>query len=101
MTSTVFATAPAGVLGSGSFDVRPYSCVAVPPALLGATTGVSTLVQVSGLPVSVPVTGMPARFRAAAAEAIGAPTAFRQHTDLITPNDGTTLGIHPPGRPQS
>ena len=103
MTSTSFAFAPAGVLGSGSADVRPYSCAAVPSALLGGQVGVAAVVKGSGLPVSVPATGMPARFRGWATEATGARTTVgvRQHIDLITQNDGTTLGIHSPRRPQS
>jgi hypothetical protein len=102
MSSTSFAFAPAGVLGSGSVDVRPYSCAAVPSAPLGAPVGVAAVVKGSGLPVSAPATGMPARFRGWATEATGAP-AFdvRQHDDLITQNDGTTLGNHSPGRPKS
>jgi len=103
VTSTPFAFAPAGVLGSGSLDVRPYSCAAVPSALLGAPVGVAAVVKGSGLPVSAPATGMPARFRGWATEATGAPSTFdvRQHNDLITQNDGTTLGNHSPGRPKS
>ena len=103
MSRTSFAFAPAGVLGSGNADVRPYSCAAVPSALLGGQVGVVAVVKGSGLPVSAPATGMPARFRGWATEATGAPTGFdvRQHIDLITQNDGTTLGNHSPGRPKS
>ena len=45
MTSTLFAFAPAGVLGSGSADVRPYSCAAAPSALLGGPVGVAAVVK--------------------------------------------------------
>jgi hypothetical protein len=102
MASTWFAIAPAGVLGSGSADVRPYACAAVPSALLGAPVGVAAAVKGSGLPVSAPTTGMPARFRGWVIEATGTPASdVRQHDDLITQNDGTTFGNHSPGRPTS
>jgi hypothetical protein len=103
MTSTLFAFAPAGVLGSGSADARPQACAAASAALLGGPVGVPAVVKGSGLPVSVPATGMPARFRGWATEATGVPTAYdvRQHIDLIAQNDGTTLGIHPRGRSTS
>jgi hypothetical protein len=99
MTSTLFTFAPAGVLGSGSVDARPYAYA----ALLPMTTGVVAGVDGTGLPVSVPVTATPPQFRGRVAEATSALAAsgVRQHTDLIAQNDGTTLGNHSPGRPQS
>jgi hypothetical protein len=99
MTSTWFASAPAGVLGSGSADARPYACTAVRPALL------PPVAVVEG--TRVPVASM-GRRRAAevlagfegAIQATALPTA-QQH-DPISNNDGTTpLGIQPRGRSTS
>jgi len=98
MLSSTFAFAPAGVLGSGSADARPYACAAVLPS------GVP--VAVAGA-IRVPVAGM-ARRRGAvdlaglwgAIDTTGLPTP-KQH-DPNTQNDGTTpLGIHPRGRSTS
>jgi hypothetical protein len=98
VTSTLFAFAPAGVLGSGSADARPLACTAVRPSLLPPVgvvegtrvpfaamgrrrgeevlAGVGTTVQATALPIT-------------------------QH-DPISKNDGTTpLGTHPRGRSTS
>jgi hypothetical protein len=121
MISTVFAYAPAGVLGSGSADARPYVSATALPALLAAGaadrgTGVPAAARrVSVAPAdqgtSVPAAArcvavaleMAPRFRGRVAGTTGVPSApaIRRHTDLITQNDGTTLGIQPPRRPQS
>jgi hypothetical protein len=99
MLSSTFSLAPAGVLGSGSVDARPYACVAVRPSLL-PTVGV-----VEGIRVPSAVMG---RRRGADLPAGIAPTfgatalsTTEQH-DPIAHNDGTTpLGIHPRGRSTS
>jgi hypothetical protein len=99
VTSTLFAFAPAGVLGSGSADARPLACTAVRPSLL-PPVGV-----VEG--TRVPFVAM-ARLRGAEAFA-GVGTAVQATTasiasqhDPIGKNDGTTpLGIHPRGRSTS
>jgi hypothetical protein len=99
MTSTLFAFAPAGVLGSGSADARPYACTAVRPSLL-PPVGV---VEGTGVPFAAT-----ARRRGAelvtgvgiAVQATTLPVASMQ--DPISKNDGTTpLGIHPRGRSTS
>jgi len=92
----MFATAPAGVFGTGSVDARPYACVAVRPSLTAPVAGVQG--------TRVPAAGM-ARRRSADLTGIGFPAALvtttEQH-DPIGTNDGTTpLGIHSPGRPTS
>lgn len=99
MLSNTSAFAPAGVLGSGSADARPYACAAVLPSLV-PVAGV-----VEG--TRVPVAGMAKRRGAVdlagfwgAIDATGLPTPT-QH-DPNTQNDGTTpLGIHPRGRSTS
>ena len=99
MISTLSAFAPAGVLGSGSADARPYACAVVRPSLL------PPVAVVDG--TRVPAAGMARRrgegdlagFRAAF-QATALPIAD-QH-DPITKHDGTTpLGIHPRGRSTS
>jgi hypothetical protein len=104
MTKTMWTFIPAGVLGSGSVDVRPYPGVVVCPT-----------------PVAVQGTGLPAVGVVADAQTTGADVArlrsltgsvavqarthepaTQQYIDQkFAQNDGTTLGIHSPGRPQS
>jgi len=99
--STTFSFAPAGVLGSGSADARPYACAAVPSLKAPVAVLEGTRVPVAGL-----LNGM-ARRRAeealagfgTAIDATDLPIA-PQH-DPINQNDGTTLGIHPRGRSTS
>ena len=88
MIDTTFACAPAGVLGSGSVDVRPNGWSALRPSLVAPVSAV----QGTG----VPFAGM-ARVRTAV------PTATKQHIELDpnAQNDGTTLGNHSSGRPAS
>jgi hypothetical protein len=99
MLSTTFAFAPAGVLGSGSADARPYACAAVRPSL------VAPVAVAEG--TRVPVAGMARRRAEEALAGFGAPInttdlpITKQH-DPINQNDGTTpLGIHPRGRSTS
>jgi hypothetical protein len=99
MLSSTFSLAPAGVLGSGSVDARPYACAAVRPSLL-PTVGV-----VEGIRVPSAVMGRPrgADLLAGIAPTFGttALSTTEQH-DPIAQNDGTTpLGIHPRGRSTS
>ena len=104
MTTTTWTFAPAGVLGSGSVDVRPYPGVVVCPT--------PDAVRGTGLPA----VGFAADARAHRRRRRPAPFAerFRRrpgpHPQPATQryidqkfaqNDGTTLGIHSPGRPQS
>ena len=110
MTKTTWMFAPAGVLGQGIADVRPYPGVVVCPT-----------------PVAAQGTGLPSGgFSAEVRGAVGDDTALlrpltgavavlaRTHEPVAqkfaaqkfidqqsTQNDGTTLGIHSPGRPQS
>jgi hypothetical protein len=98
MRNNVFTTVPAGVLGTGRVDARPYSCTAVRPSLLGAVAAApGTRVPAPGLLVAD--AGMSPIFRgwtgAGTAPAIGT-----KHDQIQ--NDGTTpLGNHSPGRPLS
>ena len=100
MLSTTFALAPAGVIGSGPVDARPYACTAVRPSLL------PTVAVVGG--TRVPAAGMVRRRNAeglAGFEGVITATALptvKQHDPISTKNDGTTpLGIHPRGRSTS
>ena len=92
MTKTMWTSVPAGVLGQGAADVRPYPGVVVcptPPAFQG--TGLRAV---------------GARFRArtdavAVLTRTHAPATSQSIAQNFIQNDGTTLGIHTPGRPQS
>jgi hypothetical protein len=105
MTKTTWTFAPAGVLGQGSADARPYAGVVVCPT--------PAAVQGTGLPAggfAAEVRGVfgadTARLRAlhssvAVLARTDAPAAQKFIAQQSTQNDGTTLGIHSPGRPQS
>ncbi len=108
MTTTTWTFAPAGVLGQGSLDVRPYPGVVVCPTP-GAVRG-------SGLPAggfAAEVRGTTgddtARLRplsGSAAALTREPVAARSTAQKFidrqsTQHDDTTLGIHSPGRPRS
>ena len=103
MTKTTWTFAPAGVLGSGSVDVRPYPGVVVCPTPVAVRgTGLPTV----GFAADVRTGGDVARLRslngAAAVLASTHEPATAQFIDQkFAQNDGTTLGIHTPGRPQS
>ena len=98
MSINAFAFAPAGVLGSGSVDVRPHGCVAVRPSLLGVGAGV----QGTGVPFAAMARSRDAEVLAGVWGAVQATAlSIASQHDPITKNDGTTLGIHSPGRPQS
>ena len=104
MTKTMWTFAPAGVLGSGSVDVRPYPGVVVCPTP-DAVRG--TGLPVVGLAADARVPGADAaRLRSlngsVAVQARTHEPATQQYIDQkFAQNDGTTLGIHSPGRPQS
>jgi hypothetical protein len=93
MLSTSWTT-PAGFVGLGSADVRPYGCAALRPDL----GGIGVPVQGTRVPAAalrhrgtgLPTTGMPA-----AKQLVSTPQ-FVQFQ-----NDGTTLGSHPSRRPLS
>jgi hypothetical protein len=92
--SNVLTLAPAGVLGSGSADARPYACDAVRPA----PVGVIAAVRGTGLPAAV----LPTPTKRFAGTGIGTALPTCMEHLAITQNDGTTpLGDHSSGRPLS
>lgn len=105
MTKTMWTFAPAGVLGQGSVDVRPYPGVVVCPTAPAAR---GTGLPIGGFATEVrgatgdeiarlrPLTGSVAVLARAQA-----PIAQNVIAQQSTQNDDTTLGIHFPGRPQS
>lgn len=104
MTKITWTSAAAGVPGQGVAGVRPYAGVVVCP------TGEPA--QGTGLPIggfAGEVRGTTrdgfARLRpltsVAALERASAPAAQNGTAQQSTKNDGTTLGIQSPGRPQS
>ncbi|SFL67749.1 hypothetical protein [Geodermatophilus ruber] len=92
MISTLPMFAPAGVSGPGRLPARPVACAAEQTvaqrlrALVAAPAGVSAIAFTGG---RVGGTAVPAASRRGGA------------LKRITPNHGTTLGIHSPGRPLS
>lgn len=87
MISTTWTNAPAGFLGLGSTDVRPYSGVVVCPT--------AAPVRGTALPAAG-VGGAVVRLR---------PATERNAIDPITTHNSmttfTTLGLQSPGRPPS
>ena len=96
VTGVTPTCAPAGFLGLGSADARPYAAVgaAVRPDLDRRRAAVQGI----GLPTGGVVPATPLDGTAAVATA---PLAHRTGTKNFAQNDGTTLGIHSSRRPQS
>jgi hypothetical protein len=108
MTTTTWMFAPAGVLGQGSVDVRPYPGVVVcPTSAAGHGTGLPAggfAAEVRGLTGDDTARLRPlSRSVAVLTREPLAPrfTAEKFIDRQSTQNDVTTLGIHSPGRPQS
>ena len=107
MTTTTWTLVPAGVLDQGTADVRPYP-VARPMLEPVKGTGLPAVVFAGHARTA---RGDVARLRAlhgpvAVPASTDAPAAQKFSADIFaaqqsTQNDGTTLGIQPPGRPQS
>jgi hypothetical protein len=99
VNSTMWTDAPAGFSGPGSTGTSPYAC----PSVVAGGTGVLMA------PVAAPVhgTGLPAaRLRPVDEIGTALGSAFQRAvigTEPVTTtkNIGTTLGLQPPGRPQS
>jgi len=103
--STTWTDAPAGFSGTGRTGMSPYAC----PSVVDGGARIVTA------PVAAPVmgTGLPVATRLRQIDERGvAHESFLQALDVASPmspiadkndidNNGTTLGIHPPGRPQS
>ena len=101
MTDSRFALAPAGVSALGGLDVRPAGCVTVRTARPRyAVVRSMTPFDLTGTALAAPTapfsgTGLPVAGQFGTGVAgTDAPT-----TDISTQRH--TLGIHPPGRPQS
>jgi hypothetical protein len=90
MISTTWTTAPAGVSGTGSLVARAADCVGEQSsARLRALPSVASVFAMAPTGGRLDGTAVPAVHQHGAAQ------------KRITPNDGTTLGIHSPGRPLS
>jgi hypothetical protein len=107
VNSTTWTDAPAGFSGPGRIGMPRYSC----PSVVGGTgvviAPVAAPIQGSGLSVAARLRPIDERgviqesfFQQAPAVAGAAPLSATTHKFGID-NNGTTLGIHPPGRPQS
>ncbi len=105
MISTTWTDAPAGFSGTGRTGMSPYACRSVvdggAPVLMAP---VAALIQGTGLPVATRLRQIDERGVAhesfLQALAVASPMSPIADTTDID-NNGTTLGIHPPGRPQS
>ncbi len=105
MISTTWTDAPAGFSGPGRLGMSPNSCLSVVDG--GARIVMAPIaapVQGTGLPVAARLRPIDepgvARESFLQALAVASPvTTGADKTDID--NNGTTLGIHPPGRPQS
>ena len=100
MTTTTWTSAPAGVLGRGIADVRPYpGVVACPPVEPARGTGLPiggfAAAAGDGIARLRPLASLAAPVRTSA------PAAQKFIAQQSTQNDDTPLGIHSPGRPQS
>jgi hypothetical protein len=105
MIDTTMTAVPTGLPGTGRADVR--ACATPAGRLLGYGSALPSGTDVArrrapeAFTAPFQGTGLPVAVRT---ERSVAPTVLQPapiaHTDVPTPN-GTTLGIHSPGRPQS
>lgn len=102
MISTTWTDAPAGFSGPGRLGMPGYSCPSVVAGTGVVIAPVAAPIQGSGLSVAARLRPIDERgvtrksfLQQAPAVAGAAPLS------ATTDNNGTTLGIHPPGRPQS
>ena len=107
MISTTWTDAPAGFSGPGRTGMSPYSCSVVVGGARIVIAPVAAPVRGTGLPVAARLRPIDERgvtqesfLQQAPAVAGAAPLSATTHKNG-TDNNGTTLGIHPPGRPQS
>ena len=103
MISTTWTDAPAGFSGPGRTGMSPYSCSVVGGGARVVIAPVAAPVRGTGLPVAARL--RPIDERGVAHESflqalVASPLTTSADTNDID-NNGTTLGIHPPGRPQS
>ena len=104
MISTTWTDAPAGFPGTGRTGMSPYACPSVVDG--GARivmAPVAAPIQGTGLPVATRLRQIDERGVAHESflqALVASPLNVTTSTTYID-NNGTTLGIHPPGRPQS
>jgi hypothetical protein len=100
--STMWTDAPAGFSGPGSLGMSPHTC---PSVVAGGA-----VVRMAPLAAPIQGTGLPmaARLRPIDERGVAQESFFEKAiavTGLVpqstTTDNSTTLGIHPPGRPQS
>jgi len=99
MTTTTWMSVPAGALGTGSADARPFGDLAVraaarPPVAVRQGTGLPTA-RLRGFgygPVENRVDGL---------AVLGSAPTGTPRGEFIAQHDGTTLGFHTSSRPLS
>ena len=94
MTSMTWTAAPAGSLGLGGSDVRADACAHAPSTLPPSALAPSGFALFG-------TAGADARLRPVAVHVVPAERQPRIAPTYFAQNDGTTLGIHSSGRPQS
>jgi hypothetical protein len=95
MTKNMWMSVPAGALGKGGADARPYGDLVVraaaqPPFAVRQGTGLP-IARLRGLDLGVAVGGT----------AVTGSTPCTPRGEFIAQHDGTTLGFHPSSRPLS
>lgn len=100
MISMTWTDAPAGFSASGGVAVRPAVCRTVAEGARIVVAPIAAQVQGSGVPAAI-------RLRAIDERGVAHPSYLKDLARIAplsgttTENNGTILGIHPPGRPQS
>ncbi|WP_147252077.1 hypothetical protein [Blastococcus sp. TF02-09] len=106
MISTTWTDAPAGFSGPGRTGMSPYACSSVVDGGVARTVMAPAAAPLWGTGVPVAARLRPIEKRGIAHESflqalvVATPLIASTDTTDIHPN-ATTLGIHPPGRPQS
>jgi len=103
VNSTTWTDAPAGFSGPGRIGMSQEACPAVAGAASVVMVPIAAPITGSGLPMAARL--RPIDERGVAHESflkalVASPLNVTTGATYID-NNGTTLGIHPPGRPQS
>ena len=103
MISTTWTDAPAGFSGTGGTRMSPYACSAVVDGARIVMAPPAAPIPGTGLPTAArprPIDERGVAHESFLQALVASPLTTSADTNDID-NNGTTLGIHPPGRPQS
>ena len=104
MISTTWTDAPAGFSGPGRLGMSPYACSSVVGGASVLMAPTAAPIRGTGLPMAARLRPIdePGVVRESFLQALAVASPLSTSADKTDiDNNDTTLGIHPPGRPQS